>query len=577
MNQILYNPLRLRILGLLIALAMNGCSSGGNLKDTLEEFHTRQGNFWAVQLSDDQQTVTSLVGRGNVQYGGESSENATQFLRENHRLFGLTQLDDVRLINNKVSDFGSHVEFQQILKGLPVENGRVQINFDKEGRVINVVSSIAPTAGALEQTSVTPAQATEIAIFEFLRTTPHNPSKDEQQDNAQRKAPAITRDQLELNAKSKVEDVFFANKSLRRAYKILISATIPFGIKEFVTDANNGEILQTRDFVFNATDGQGKVFKPNPVNSLNNSTLTDNDDDDNAVAQTNPNPYYTETLRALEGTGPFTLRGPYVVLENIEPPANALASQTYANGFNYLRNADAFEDVMVYYHIDRIQQYIRSLGILNAMNWPIRVDAHGLSGADNSRYVRNDATPRQSYLAFGDGGVDDAEDADVIAHEYGHALQDDQAPRKYSTTGFPKAMGEGFGDYWAVSIYAAETAASNLPCVMEWDAVPRCRRRVDKTLTAYNYNPGLSAHINGEIWSATLFDIFSYIDKTTADKLILQSHFLVPDSPTFKQGANAIVAADVAVFSGSHVPLLCAIFKSRRIYGANDCPVAPYR
>ena len=43
---------------------------------------------------------------------------------------------------------------------------------------------------------------------------------------------------------------------------------------------------------------------------------------------------------------------------------------------------------------------------------------------DNSFY-----SPATRKIKYGSGGVDDAEDADVILHEYGHAIQDDQVPR----------------------------------------------------------------------------------------------------------------------------------------------------
>ena len=42
-------------------------------------------------------------------------------------------------------------------------------------------------------------------------------------------------------------------------------------------------------------------------------------------------------------------------------------------------------------------------------------------GADNSF-----STDKQDGIRFGKGGVDDAEDAEVILHEYGHAIQDSQ-------------------------------------------------------------------------------------------------------------------------------------------------------
>ncbi|MEZ4916786.1 MAG: hypothetical protein R2836_07345 [Chitinophagales bacterium] len=54
----------------------------------------------------------------------------------------------------------------------------------------------------------------------------------------------------------------------------------------------------------------------------------------------------------------------------------------------------------------------------------ISVDTHGNNGADNSFF--SPATPLR--LIFGEGGVDDAEDADVIIHEYGHAISHFAAP-----------------------------------------------------------------------------------------------------------------------------------------------------
>ena len=61
------------------------------------------------------------------------------------------------------------------------------------------------------------------------------------------------------------------------------------------------------------------------------------------------------------------------------------------------------------------------------------------------------ARHEEAHITFGKGGVDDAEDAEVIVHEYGHSVQDDQVP------GFgPRleagSIGEAFGDYLAVTV-----------------------------------------------------------------------------------------------------------------------------
>ena len=54
---------------------------------------------------------------------------------------------------------------------------------------------------------------------------------------------------------------------------------------------------------------------------------------------------------------------------------------------------------------------------------PIKVNVNGRIDEDNSFY-----SPGTKALTFGRGGVDDAEDAEIILHEYGHSIQDNQVP-----------------------------------------------------------------------------------------------------------------------------------------------------
>ena len=559
----------------------------------LQNFYDKHDRGWTVRLSEDQKRVTRLVGRSSQSYTGATVEKALQFLRENQLLFGLEHdLKDLKVLEARDTPVGANVEFQQTFNALPVENGRIKINFDKDGHVLQFVSSYAPTAGSVDQAVLSKDAATEKAINEFLRTTPVPASKLNKQKESD--TVLLSRSELKVVQDPKVEDVFFVRQErLHRAFKTLISAVKPFGIREIITDAQDGSVLQTRDFVYDATDcdsgtpvdGQGRVFIPNPVNSLNNPALHDDNDDNAAVTPDYANPYSTVPLMTLDPptNGLYQLRGPYVVLEDIEAPCNTPPSEPDPNGFMYLRNADSFEDVMVYYHIDRLQQYIQSLRFMNIMNKQLAVDAHGNDGVDNSHYVGLPNSIYRPYIAFGDYGVDDAEDGDTIAHEYGHAIQDDQAPGNYGVSSgfnrYPKAMAEGFGDYWAVSSFRDVNNISlhPLPCVMEWDKVLNdCGRRVDNSVTAYNFDPAGTDHENGKIWSATLYEIFTKLDnKADADKLILQSHFNVPDGPTFIDGADSIMTADRQLFAGSHIAQLCQVFIRRKIYGYSDCSSLP--
>jgi len=64
-----------------------------------------------------------------------------------------------------------------------------------------------------------------------------------------------------------------------------------------------------------------------------------------------------------------------------------------------------------------------------------------LDGDDNSYYSNG-------RLVFGEGGVDDAEDADVVLHELGHGLHDWLTNGSLSQV---QGLSEGCGDYWAQS------------------------------------------------------------------------------------------------------------------------------
>ena len=143
------------------------------------------------------------------------------------------------------------------------------------------------------------------------------------------------------------------------------------------------------------------------------------------------------------------------------------------NTFKYTRHQDEFEQVMAYYWITEAQKYIHSLGFgesrraINNRPQPVRINQWGVDNSFATDHPKNE-------LRFGKGGVDDAEDAEVILHEYGHAIHFSQ---NFSfATEEAGAISEGFGDYWAVTVsdvVARSLGVANkepLPCVADWDS-----------------------------------------------------------------------------------------------------------
>jgi subtilisin-like proprotein convertase family protein/transcriptional regulator CtsR len=341
------------------------------------------------------------------------------------------------------------------------------------------------------------------------------------------------------------------------AWRITFDTHSPPGAWEVLVAARNGTVLSLRNMA-REVEGSGLVFNPNPVQSSGNAALADSDDADSATLN---DQRVSVTLRNLEGNG--RLQGTFC---STAPTSTQARANEPTNTFNYTRNDDRFEEVMSYYWITETQRYIQSLGFTNVNNRVQGMDVNGIPN-DNSFY-----SPGTGDITMGSGGVDDAEDGDVILHEYGHSIQDNQVPG-WGATEEGGAMGEGFGDYWAGS-HGAAIGGPQSPAwdvfVAKWDAVsynpgsPAFLRPLNSTK---HYPEGLTGevHDDGEIWSACLWQVRGLVGRTRADTMILEAHFAVSPEGGFEDGANAILEANEALYAGADRSNLRKIFRDRGI------------
>ena len=302
--------------------------------------------------------------------------------------------------------------------------------------------------------------------------------------------------------------------------------------------------------------GSGRVFFPNPVAQLQDQTLTDQDDEDYGALQP---AYRTKTLTNLDGSG--FLSGDWAVV--ISETGNPAYSAT--NSFIYNRHDDEFEQVMAYYWITEAQKYIQSLGFgssfraVNKEPQRVRINQWGL---DNSF-----ATTHKDELRFGKGGVDDAEDAEVILHEYGHAIHFSQNFSFASEEA--GAISEGFGDYWAVTVTQVISPTADPACVADWDSTsyrstsPHCLRRVDNDLH-YPLDLNGEVHHDGRIWSRALWDIRNAIGNVKADTVILEAQFDFPGT-TMTELATRTVNTAQRLYGDQTANKVDAAFEDRGI------------
>lgn len=465
----------------------------------------------------------------------------------------LAQEGDLRLDRVRESLTGQHRHYQQYLDGLPVVGGERTVSDLVSGRRV-MVESLAER--------ISSRQAAALA------------------------APVRGGTAVYLNV---------GGEALR-AWKIVVEER-PLERFARYYDAATGLLLRSDPLFFTA---RGRVFDPNPVAKLNDPSLQDGN---NAASAVPDSAYSVVDLPDLASSGP--LSGPNIVIAELEPPVTPQPDSAQSLLFD--RSQPQFEAVNAYFHLDRSQRYLQSLGysgLRRIIDYPLPVDPHAANATDNSYFVPSVVAGR-GELYFGDGGTDDAEDSDIMLHEYGHAIEEWIAPGTFggSSSSQQRAIAEGFGDYWSFSSTYVQTVASGRDpyCIADWDArcagddasercgYPAgadCLRRVDGRKSVSDYSNSSSSgteHRNGEIWSSALREIFIALSgrygvaegKRQTDLDVIESHFGVPPNPTFAIMAGRMIESDRILNRGANTSVICSAMSLRGILGPGDCDRSP--
>jgi hypothetical protein len=282
-------------------------------------------------------------------------------------------------------------------------------------------------------------------------------------------------------------------------------------------DAVTLAVLSVRDLRFqDGLNGSALVFDPNPVVTSGRRELRDGNDVD----------AYRRWVSVPRLDGGGYLHGALVETITDRPPA----AQEPDLSFAYSSGDPRFDETMAYVHGDRALGRADSLGFTGLFPHPLRMRLHATE-ADNSWYSR----PTREVV-LGDGGVDDAEDADIIIHESAHALHDALVPG--FGDGDTRAIGEGFADFWAASL-------TGDPCIGDWDATsysPPCLRSADEPAIWPAWLNGRPHH-DGAIWSGLLWDLRGRLGRVDAERLALAALLEQGTAASWTEAADGLLRA----------------------------------
>ena len=425
---------------------------------------------------------------------------------------------------------GTHVRGRQYRSGVPVDGTYFAVHF-VDGKAVQTDAYSSELSGEPTDDPISSTTAVGLAHSSLGVTETLVPSRSER---------------LLTEHDGRLVDVWRVG---------VLSALPPVNATVDVSAAD-GRVLNTvNDSQY--VDGSATLFNPNPIVTLKDSSIRQPGEEQGADTDLD-SPELTKALVTLplkdldeEELASGRLVGPWV---NVYSGGN---NRTDGN-FTYTRSDPRFEAGMAYAHVDKIQRYFRKLGFTGKKSVnaePQDVIAVPVPGFDNSFYQ-----PANDVMLLGSGGVDDGEDAEVIIHEYGHAVQDAQVPG-WGERPDGGAMGEGFGDFLAGAFYARKISEGfHDACVADWDATsyssdkPPCLRRLDGNKHyPEDLDENREVHNDGEIWSAFLWDVRRKLgnnSRTRSDrsvKLVLASHEYLTPRATFRKGVVALRTAAKAL------------------------------
>lgn len=548
-----------------VSIAQNDKNSNNEYPRYEIESYKKDGIKWS-KLTNTPLVLTNLK---DPVTGSSAEEMALNWVSQNQRLLQVESISDLNIYAVRSGAAGHNVRLRQQVNGVDVIGAEIVVHISPRHEVTYVTNTFDPTVSSI---------STVATISE---------------SNAFKVAKENLGETGAINFQSAKLSILNDGKT-SLVYKVVLETELVLGSWEILVDANSGEVLRKVNNACNHKEhgeddactvstpppstskvsGTGYVFDPDPLSQdqvAYGGNYVDGNDATNATldaARSNV------TLLDITFNGSeYELVGPYAVITDFENPKRGLFAQATSD-FLFNRNDAGFEAVNCYYHLDKALRYINETLSIPLMPFQysggMQFDPHGLNGQDNSYYLGG-----SGQISFGEGCVDDAEDADVILHELGHGLHDWLTSGNLSQV---NGLSEGCGDYWSTSYSISLNQWTNSDpayyWVFSWDGHNSCWGGRTTNYGA-TYPGGLtgSIHTDGQIWSSALIRIYEQIGRTKVDKAFLEGLAMTGSNTSQEDAAIAVrqaaidmgySCADVDVFTteftttGYNMPALTA-------------------
>jgi len=445
-----------------------------------------------------------------------STEKIMDWLAQSHQIN-----TEIHLISLRKSPVGFHYSFVQMHNGVEIDNSHIKVNFNKKDELRSVF--INRVKGLNFEPLIN--FSNEVVLSCHKKSINEN-------------------DLVEVKHSYLIIDNLYQNC-------FTVSHENENGLFEYVYNSKL-ELTETIDkniYACSGTDAviSGNIFNPDPLTSANavyGGTYSDNNGANNASLTAELFMTNIDVCFDMGQYSPFTQ---HINVVDFAPPYIPIFT-TSSTTTSFNRADNDFETLNLLYHLNQMFIHLNDLGYGDLTNYQLRVDPHGANGSDNSFYVPGGPQPS---LQFGHGSfhVDDAEDADVIVHEYAHAISARAAPG--TNIGFERqAIDEGFGDYIAAS-YSRSINPFNWEKVFSWDGHNEFwAGRTVGTNKKYPQDSQSPPHNAGQIWGGALARLHVAMGRERLDTILFASLYSYERNMNFCDAGELLVQAEEDLFNG---------------------------
>lgn len=391
---------------------------------------------WYVHFNETNAKPHKAFGKPIIVPGSDAVDKATYFMNEMLDGFNIP-IEQLEFASTSRNIHAQHVFFKQTYQGRDVLNSRLSVRLTATGEVVGFSADVFSNV-SIESVTISAAEASNAAI------------------------QGLTHEVLNVEAQSDWKVLAMPNYISKEVTFIPVFEITVFTIDEdgipanyltYVDGVTNKVLMRTNLVSHCGGEPPGSssavvtddVSLTQPYDPETNTLLP------NLEVSQGGNTVYTDANGSVAGLNPgnatFTLRGPWSeVFNNGTTPSFTTSLTNGVNNIDWGTNANARES-SAFYHVSIVHDYMKTkFPSFTGLDSPLETNVD-VAGSCNAFYDGASI----NFFQEGAGCNSFARVADVVYHEYGHAINGRyySAQSSFFQNG---AMNEGYADIWAMGI-----------------------------------------------------------------------------------------------------------------------------